>query len=202
MSNITKDEFEKIQDLLHSEHVTDIMTCITTIYASYSNDTCNHLLSLIAKLSTANIKRMEDDLALKQKAVETLEYMLPAGMTYPFGKAGAIAFVYSQMNFHKMWLNSRKEFTHTNMVTAAQFLRSSPGARATLPIFRQYIDECSANSNWKDDVILNQFQNSDLIDMIEWCIANRDKWDDMQEYLDQQKMLNQCQYTHIKNKQK
>ena len=198
MSNITKDEFDKIQDLLHSEHVADIMTLMTTMYASYSNDTCNHLLSLIAKLSTANIKRMEDDLALKQKAVETLEYMLPAGMTYPFGKSGAIAFVYSQMNFHKMWLNSQKEFTHSHMVTAAQFLRSSPGARATLPIFRQYIDECSTNPNWKDDVMFTQFQTADLIDMIEWCITNRDKWDDMEDYNNQQNMINQTQHTRIK----
>lgn len=184
MGKITQDEYLKISDLLHSENVKEIMQFMSVQYAGYRQEYCDHLLGLIPQIAQANVKRMADDLVLHRLAVNTLETMLPPNATYPFGNTGVVSYVYAECNFKRFWDESRGDFSHKRMVTASTLLSGSPGARATLPLFREYIDKCSEDPNWESDFMWSQLDNEDCKAMVRWCIENRDKWDDMQPYLD------------------
>ena len=127
---------------------------------------------------------MVDDIVLHRLAVNTLETMLPPNATYPFGNTGVVSYVYAECNFKRFWDESRGDFNHKHMVTASTLLSGSPGARAMLPLFREYIDKCSEDPNWESDFMWSQLDNEDCKELVRWCIENRDKWDDMQPYLD------------------
>lgn len=183
MSQITQDEYIKISDLLHSERVKDIIEFMLVQYASFKEGTCTHLLSLIPSIAQQNIKRVNSELYLKQKAIETIECMIPQDKPYPYGMAGVIAYVYSQFNFRKMYFDSKETLTSKHMVTASETLRGSPGARATIPLFKNYCDKCATRTDWEDDHFWMFVDSEDCKEMVRWCIANKEKWDDLDDYM-------------------
>ena len=87
-------EAEMASELLKSENVREIMDFMTAKYAAESAINCNHLLQRIPDIAAANIKRQESELFLRQKAVETIEFMLPSKAEWEFGPTGAVMFVY------------------------------------------------------------------------------------------------------------
>ena len=184
MGMITIKEAEMASELLKSENVREIMDFMTAKYAAESATNCNHLLQRIPDIAAANIKRQESELFLRQKAVETIEFMLPSKAEWEFGPTGAVMFVYCQCNFRKMWIESRQPELHKNMLTALQAMQGHPGIRATLPQFKKYVDECRENpGGWEDSLMWDQIDNEDCKEMVRWCIANKQLWDDMDDYM-------------------
>lgn len=196
MSQITQAEYLKIKDLLNSPNVKDIMNFMVLQYSGCRDEYCNHLLSLIPSIAQSVINRKNSELYLKQKAIETVEQMIPQNKQYPFGMAGVMAYVYSQFNFRKMYLDSKETLTHKHMVTALDSLKGCSGARATVPQFKKYIDECANRDDWENDHFWMFIDNEDCKEMVRWCIANKEKWDDLDDYM---KTLNEFE-EFMKNK--
>lgn len=171
-----------INDLLHSESVHEIMELMAVQYAADGVDKNNRLIALIPKIVAVNTRRLADDMVLCQQAVNIIEYMIPERAEYPYGLTGVISFVYAQCNFKRMWEESRNPNLHKHMLTALQAMRGRPGIRAVIPQFKDYVDDCRRRENWRDDMCWNQLDCQACQDMVEWCIKNPDKWDDLGDY--------------------
>lgn len=183
MSQITQEEYLKISDLLHSENVHEIMKEMCYFYANDGEQNCLKLLSNISNIAKAGFDNKNKEVLLRQKCMETLEYMVPTkNYQYPYGMFGVLTYVYCRCNFKKAWQDSQDEFKHRIMLTASRAMQGNPGAKATIPQFIEYIDFCSKNPDWKNDDMINSvilIDNENIKDMIDWCIHNRDKWDDL-----------------------
>lgn len=177
MSQITQEEYIKISDLLHSDNVHEIMTTINICYAGTSSENCSRLLTMISEISKAALRKKDKEVLLNRKCVETLEYMVPNNYKYPYGMYGVLTYVYCRCNFKQSYLDSKDESSHKLMVKARRAMQGNPGAKAVLPQFIDYIEFCSKNPDWKNDSIWGMLE-SEVKDMTEWCIQNRDKWDD------------------------
>ena len=171
-----------MNDLLQSENVHEIMRTMALNYASGSVDKCNKLLALIPNIAAANMKRMTDDMVLCQQAVNVLEYMIPEHAEYPYGLHGVLSFVYAQCNFKRMYEESLNPNLNKHMLTALQAMRGRPGIRAVIPQFKDYVDDCRKRENWREDMHWNQLDCEACKEMVDWCIKNPDKWDDLGDY--------------------
>lgn len=193
MSQITQDEYIKMSDLLHSENVHEIMRAMCLMYAGGSEHNCLKLLSMISDVAKSGFKTKEEEVRLYQRCVETVEYMVPTkDYKYPYGMFGILTYVYCRFNFKKSYLDSKDEFKHRTMVSARRAMQGNPGAKATIPQFIEYIEFCSKNPDWENDDIWTSpilVDKDSIKDMVEWCINNRDKWDDCTKS-DVEKQLN------------
>lgn len=184
MSQITQEEYIKMSDLLHSENVHEIMKAMCIMYAGGSDHNCLKMLSMVSDIAKSGFKTKEEEVRLYQRCVETVEYMVPTNnYTYPYGMFGVLTYVYCRCNFKKAYLDSQDEFKHKSMLTLSRALQGNPGAKATLPQFVDYIEFCSNNPDWKHDDIWESpilIDKENIKDMVDWCIQNREKWDDTQ----------------------
>lgn len=182
VSRITQEEYLKMSDLLHSENVHEIMKAMCIMYAGGSDHNCLKLLSMISDVAKSGFNTKEEEVRLYQKCTETLEYMVPTNnYQYPYGMFGVLTYVYCRCNFKKAYLDAQDEFKNKTMVPVRRAMQGNPGAKATIPQFIEYINFCSNNPDWKNDDIWKSpllIDNDNIKDMVEWCVNNRDKWDD------------------------
>ena len=175
---ISQEEYVMMSELLRSENATEILETMCRRFAGFSTEHCNRLLGMIPGIAQANIRRMDSDLILKQKAFETLEYMLPAGKQYPHGIYGVLTVVYSQCNFKRMWEDSRDPLSGRQFLSASRALQGHPGLGAVLYHYRDYI-KASRGREWAKDDVWVMVDDDNVKEMVQWCIDNEEKWDDL-----------------------
>ena len=108
--------------------------------------------------------------------------MIPEHAEYPYGLHGVLSFVYAQCNFKRMYEESLNPNLNKHMLTALQAMRGRPGIRAVIPQFKDYVDDCRKRENWREDMHWNQLDCEACKEMVDWCIKNPDKWDDLGDY--------------------
>ena len=174
---ITQDEYLNLSELLRSENAGEIVAEMCLRYARGSSENCRELLSLIPGIAGEEVARLDREARLRQKAFETLEYMLPSGAKYPYGDYGVITVMYCQCNFKKGWEEASAPGSGKRFLSLREALRGHPGLKAVGYLYLEYIKGCRGRS-WRNDEVWNMIGDEEAEEMVQWCIDNIDKWTD------------------------
>lgn len=173
---LTQEEIEKMGDLLKSRNSPKIMYIMMRNFAGVSDENVKFLMKTIPDLAETVIDRANSRVIMKQKAIETLEAVMPAkGKPYPYGMFGVLTFILAQCNFQELY-----DPDHTYICLASRHMTGSPSNRMMIPQFRKFLDKGEAL--WEDHawMMLDQCGYGDECrNMVRWCLDNREKWDDI-----------------------
>ena len=143
-------------------------------FATESHENVKFLFSTITSLADTVIDRADAEVCMKQKAIETIEAVLPAKeKEWPYGMFGVLTYIVAQCNFMK--LHEEDKFC-----IASRLMRGSPANRMMIPPFCRFVD--SGEAAWKDHawIMLDQCgYGEDCRELVRWCQENRELWNDL-----------------------
>ena len=175
---LTQEEIEQMGSLLKSKNSPKIMYVMMRNFAGISDENTQFLMKTIPDLANVVIDRANARVTMKQKAIETLEAVMPAkGKPYPYGMFGVLTFILAQCNFMALY-----DPENAWRCLASRHMTGSPSNRMMIPVFREFVDQGEAL--WEDHawMMLDQCGYGEQCrSMVRWCLDNREKWDDIRD---------------------
>jgi len=171
---LTAEELEAMGYLLRSGNSPKIMFFMMRKFAAKSHENFKFLVSTISSLANTVIDRADAEVCMKQKAIETIEAVLPQKeKEWPYGMFGVLTYMVAQCNFMKMHEDG-------NECIASRYMRGSPANRMMIPPFCRFVN--LGEKAWDDHawIMLDQCgYGEDCRELVRWCQENKELWNDI-----------------------
>ncbi len=168
-----------MMELLRSGNAPKILFLMMRTFASRSDENVKFLMKTITELANTTIDRANTAVLKKQKVIESMEAIMPPSLTkYPYGNAGVLTYILSQCNFKDLY-NPEQPY----LALASRHMTGSPMGRMMIPQFKELLDK--GDALWKDSAWLCidlMGYGDECRDMVQWCLDNREKWDDIDDF--------------------
>ena len=176
---LTQEEVDMMAELLRSGNAPKILLLMMRSFASSSDENVKFLMKTITELANATIDRANTAVLKKQKVIESMEAIMPPGLArYPYGNVGVLTYILSQCNFKELY-NPEQAY----LALASRHMTGSPMGRMMIPQFKELLDK--GDALWKDSAWLCidlMGYGDECRDMVQWCLDNREKWDDIDNF--------------------